>query len=269
MDEIVVSILAKNKANILPSYLQCLLNQTYPKNKIHLYIRTNDNTDDTEDILREFIDEYDIHYASVYYDFSSISDTLKTFGNHEWNPYRFKILSKIRQDSVDYAKKLGTHYFVADCDNLITSHVLENCIKLNELGVVSPMLESSTAYSNYHDGIDSNGYFRQTDIYYKLLHRKIKGMIDVPVVHCTYFIAYNKLGFVSYDDNSNRYEYVIFSDTLRKAGIPQYLDTRFDNGYISFSETYADLESTIIEKYKYLLVNGEEIKKIKQETSQD
>ena len=36
------------------------------------------------------------------------------------------------------------------------------------------------------------------------------------VVHCTYFINYNVLDKICYDDNSYRYEYVIFSDSLRK-----------------------------------------------------
>ena len=47
-ETIVVAILAKDKAHCLPFYLQCIYNQTFPKKKTHLYIRTNDNNDNTQ-----------------------------------------------------------------------------------------------------------------------------------------------------------------------------------------------------------------------------
>ncbi len=46
---------------------------------------------------------------------------------------------------------------------------------------------------------------------------------------------------MSYDDQSYRYEYVIFSDNARKKGIPQYLDTREVYGYVTFAENTTDL----------------------------
>ena len=42
---LVFTILARDKATTLPRFLNCLLNQTYPKKLIHLYIKTNDNID--------------------------------------------------------------------------------------------------------------------------------------------------------------------------------------------------------------------------------
>ena len=46
-----------------------------------------------------------------------------------------------------------------------------------------------------------------------------------------------------YDDNSYRYEYVIFSDVLRKQKIPQYIDNRKDYGRISFAVTKEEFET--------------------------
>ena len=74
------------------------------------------------------------------------------------------------------------------------------------------------------------------------LYQQIKGLIEVPVVHCTYFIKNEALPYVKYDDESGRYEYVIFSDSLRKSNIPQYLDTRKIYGKISFATTAQELE---------------------------
>jgi hypothetical protein len=91
--------------------------------------------------------------------------------------------------------------------------------------------------------------------------RNTKGVIDVPVVHCTYFIRNDILSDISYDDNSGRYEYVIFSDVLRKKGIPQYLDNRMEYGFLTFAITPEELEKDcsheLLTKYKSI-INGKE-----------
>ena len=94
--DIVIAILAKDKAHCLPYFLKCLRNQTYDKKLLHLYIRTNDNKDHTSDILTNFINTYGTEYGSIYFDKTDISEKLKTYGHHEWNVDRFKILGKIR-----------------------------------------------------------------------------------------------------------------------------------------------------------------------------
>lgn len=236
-DDVVIAILAKDKANTLPFYLKCILNQTYPKNKIHLYIRTNDNTDNTNEILDNFVKTHDKKYASIYFDNSSISNELKQYKSHEWNTIRFKILGKIRQESIEYAIKNNAHYFVIDCDNFILPNTLEEMVNIKYLNVIAPMLVTTTAYSNYHYDVDNNGYLKDHEMYLKLLNKEVKGIIEVKVVHCTYFINNIVLNKVSYDDDSYRYEYVIFSDSLRKSNIPQYLDNRKEYGYITFTDT--------------------------------
>ena len=94
---------------------------------------------------------------------------MKKYKNHEWNDERFKILGKIRQDSVDYAKKLKIHYFVADCDNFIVPETIEKLFQNSHNGVIAPMLMSDTSYSNFHYDIDKNGYYKQHNLYNKIL----------------------------------------------------------------------------------------------------
>lgn len=233
---IVFAILAKQKAHVLRHYLECLRVQTVDKKEIHLYIRTNDNTDETEAILREFIDHHGADYASVFFDAASVSGRLAEFGQHEWNTERFAALGAIRQASIEHARTLGAHYFVADCDNFIRPETLQSMLDVKELGVVAPMLRSSTAYSNFHCDIDPNGYYKGHPLYYDILERRLVGLIALPVVHCTYFIHNRLLPHIGYDDGSGRYEYVIFSDGLRRAGIPQFLDNRTDYGFLTFAE---------------------------------
>jgi len=51
------------------------------------------------------------------------------------------------------------------------------------------------------------------------------------------------LNFASYIDGSNRFDYVIFSDTLRKAGIPQYIDNRRNYGKLTFCNTEEEFKA--------------------------
>ena len=240
--DVVVAILVKDKEATLPAFFQCLLNQTFPKERIRLYIRTNDNTDRSEEIISAFIKEHESKYKSVFYNNTSVSENLKQYKNHEWNHERFKILGEIRQESVRYAIKYSSHYFVIDVDNFITPSTLSEMVEVACLGVIAPMLTTHSAYSNYHSSVDENGYLLQDEMAIPILCKKIKGCIEVPVVHCTYFIANNILDKVWYDDNSYRYEYVIFSDILRKQNIPQYIDNRRDYGRITFATTKEEFE---------------------------
>jgi glycosyltransferase involved in cell wall biosynthesis len=247
---VVIAILAKDKAYCLSFFLQCILNQTFSKKNTHLYIRTNDNNDSTEDILNDFVKKHKDEYASVFFDASSIDSTVRQYKEHEWNSERFRLLGEIRMESVNYAKERGAHYFVVDVDNFIVPKTLEQLVANQSLGVISPMLECKqhdgpSQYSNFHYDVDENGYYKQHPNYHQLIERKLTGIVRVAVVHCTYFIRNDLLEAVKYDDSSKRYEYVIFSDTLRKKDIPQYLDNRMWYGFLVLTDSD--------EKYKRIL----------------
>jgi hypothetical protein len=233
---LVIAILAKSKQHILPIYLDSLLAQTCISSDTIFYIRTNDNKDQTSEVLREWYNKWNWKYKMVFDD-SSVDPNLINIENHDWTPSRFAILGKIRQKSIEFAINEGADYFIADADNIIhpeTIHTLRN----SGLDVVSPLLHHvlpSSMYSNFHSSIDVDGYFRDDEVYQKILYQVIKGLFQVPVVHCTYFIRHEALKYVNYMDETTRHEYVIFSDSLRKAGIPQYLDNRRVYGYISFA----------------------------------
>jgi len=244
-DNIVIAILVKNKELSLPLYLECISNLNYNKKNIYLYIRTNDNTDNTIKILEDFILKNKSQYKSIYYNKQSISKELTKYANHEWNTLRFLILGKIRQDSINYAIDKKCHYFVVDCDNYITPQTLINLVNNKNLGVIAPMLISNSRYSNFHFDIDENGYYIEHDNYMPILNKNISGLIDVKVVHCTYFINYNLLKDITYDDNTNRYEYVIFSDNLRNKNIPQYLDNREFYGFLNFENTLEEFDNNV------------------------
>lgn len=238
IDYVTIAILAKDKAATLPLYLSCIEAQTWPKNKTYLYIRTNNNKDDTVLILQSWLDRVGHQYAGVYFDATDEPNSEKYYQAHEWDGHRCKTLARIRQLSIIWAHEQKSHYFVVDCDNFIKPHTLQQLLGVN-LPVVAPLLKLSDIafYSNYHSAVDEHGYLKHCNEYFTILDQRIKGLIEVPVVHCAYFIRYEYLPCVLYDDNSYRYEYVIFSDFLRRQNVAQYIDNRDMYGYVSFAQT--------------------------------
>ena len=165
------------------------------------------------------------------------------FGEHEWNPARFNILGKIRQESIDYAIEKNTHYFVADCDNFIVKDTLEHFYNLRHLKFVGPMLPLSPVhnYANYHNIACNAGYYEENEAYYPILLKQIKGLIEVDTLHCTYFINNNILDEITYDDDTDRYEYAILSNRLRQKNITQYLDNRKFHGFLFLNDILRSL----------------------------
>jgi hypothetical protein len=243
---ITIAILAKDKAHVLPLYLKQIESQTYPASKIKLYIRTNNNRDGTAVLLEQWIEKVRDRYSEIYYDSSDVEEPVHEYRPHEWNLLRLKVLARLRLESVVWARARGTHYFVVDCDNFIVPETLE--ILLNSgLPVIGPLLRNGddpmSNYSNYHYVTDENGYYKYSSLYFDILNQTIKGLIEVEVIHCTYLVRNEFLDFICYDDGSGRYEYVILSDTLRKSGIPQYIDNRCIYGKITFCDTEEEFKS--------------------------
>jgi hypothetical protein len=234
-----LAILAHNKEHALPIYLKCIESLDYPKERMALYIRTNNNNDKTIEILEDWITKNKAKYNSSYYDATDIEGAPKEHGRMEWTEERFKILGKIRQDSVNYASAIGAdYYFVVDCDNFITPSTLKSLISL-QLPVVAPFLRvgmSTSYYSNFHADIDEFGYYKDCPLYYNIFNNEITGIFQVPVVHCTYLMQREVFDKVCYDDNSQRYEYVIFSNCLRYLKVPQYIDNRRTYGILTFDD---------------------------------
>jgi len=237
-DFVTIAILAKDKAHVLPKYLDLIEKQTYPASKIKLYIRTNNNNDHTAELLENWIEKVKDKYSEIYYDASDVEERVQEYAPHDWNPLKLKVLCRLRQESIEWACKRGTHYFVVDCDNFIIPETLEILLGTN-LPVIGPLLKNGDSphspYANYHFVTDENGYYRASNYYYDIFNGHIKGLIEVEVIHCTYLVRNEVLDQVSYNDGSGRYDYVIFSDVLRKLGIPQYIDNRRYYGNLTFA----------------------------------
>lgn len=242
--KVFIAILARDKEASLPLYLECIKNLDYPKDKIFLYIRTNNNQDRTENILKEFIQTNALDYGNIEFNNAEETSELDQHRHHDWNSMRFKILGRIRNESMRKTLDHGCDfYFVADCDNFILPHTLKKLVSYN-LPIVSPLLanDQGTLYANFHYDVDENGYYKDDAQYSNIFSRSIVGIIQVKVVHCTYLVRADVIDKLTYDDESARYEYVIFSDSARKNDIPQYLDNTDHYGIITFATSKEEMQ---------------------------
>ncbi len=235
-ETVTMALLLRNKPHTLPLHLASIENQTWPKKQTYLYIHVDCKDIDVVKTVTDWTDVVKSDYLGIHFDYADEQEKANLYDRDEWDPIRLKTSGQISKKSVDWANDNKSHYFVVDCNHFIAPSTLETLVK-TKLPIVAPLLRTgNNLFSNYHACIDQNGYFKDCPLYANLLAQEVRGLITVPVVNGTYFIRHAVLDKVSYDDNSDRYPYVIFSDVARKTGIRQYIDTRSTKGRITFAE---------------------------------
>jgi hypothetical protein len=223
---VLLAILARNKEHTLPYYLHCIDSLDYNKKLITVYINTNNNEDNTKEILERWVRINRHFYRSVIFENPEVQGLSQT-KPHEWTKERLKILGNIRNKSLQKAKEaLSDYYFVVDCDNFITPCTLSVLIEKDK-PIIAPMLqaipEPNETYSNFFCDVNKNGYYKHHPAYFKILDKEIVGTFKVPVVHCTYLIETEYIDRLSYTDHTKAHEFVIFSRSARNNNVDQYI----------------------------------------------
>lgn len=237
---VLLSILARNKAHVLPRYLHCIDELDYNKKLITIYINTNNNSDTTQQILESWAELNKDKYAHIIFDSHNVAD-LEATDPHEWTSGRFKVLGAIRNASLK--KTLEHHcnyYFVVDCDNFIAPSTLRTLVSKAK-PIIAPMLraipEENNPYSNFFCDVTENGYYKDHQLYWKILNQETVGTFKVPVVHCTYLIDAAVINKLRYLDETRDHEFVIFSRSARANDVEQYICNEDNFGtLVNFSQ---------------------------------
>ena len=121
--KVMVVILIRNKAHLLENTLKLLEAQDYPKNRMGLFIRSDHNEDDSEDILKIWLE------SQTKYHFKDVK-----LGNHvgekfkdqkgplEWSYLRFQHLIHLKEQALNKARKIWADWiWYLDADAIITN----------------------------------------------------------------------------------------------------------------------------------------------------
>lgn len=202
-----------------PAWLRAIERLDYPKSRIFLYARLAQDPV-ALDALRQWLDPLARQFAAIEIAEGALARDLA--------------LQRAVEEGCEFL-------FTADPECFLRENSLQEIVAAN-LPIVAPMLRSvsdNARYSNFHAAIDSNGYFKEHRTYDLILSRQISGLIEVPVVNRAYLVRKDVAKNLSYTDGTGRYPYVMFSDSARRSGVPQYIDNRDVYGYVVDSRDMA------------------------------
>ena len=156
-----VTILARDNAEYLPMFLKCIENIDYDKKSLSIYVHTNNNSDQTAKILKQWC--MDKQAQNCYYNVKFIEQSFpqlkgkkgKHFtgngGDEAWyadDGIRLKILSVIRDASLKHAVRTGAdYYFVCDIDNFFPPETIRYCVEQDK-PIFAPMMVENSGNPN-------------------------------------------------------------------------------------------------------------------------
>jgi len=227
-----ITILARDKERELPMFLKCVENIDYEPRCLDVYVHTNNNSDRTTDILKEWCDKNRNKYGSMTFveeDIPELRDKPGRKSEDDWyadGGIRLVKLAEIRQKSLEYAYKQNCkYYFVCDVDNFFPPETIRYCVDQNK-PIISPMmvqLNGAVPRSFYHI-CAPNGYWQNNPLETLIWNKSLTGVFKVDLVHMCYMIKTdNLLRGLSYHTDGVQMEFVTFARSARFSGVNQYV----------------------------------------------
>ena len=237
-----VTILARDHAKCLPMFLQCVENIDYNKKSLSIYVHTNDNSDQTANILRQWC--LDKQSENCYYNVKFIEQSFPQLKNKKaksaggdgeevWyadSGIRLKVLSGIRDASLKHAVYTGAdYYFVCDIDNFFPPETIRYCVEQDK-PIFAPMMvhNSGDIPRGFYLKCASNGYWSNDQEHIEtskpIWNKTLEGTFAVDLVHMCYMVRTNEVHKgLEYKTDGVQMEYVTFSKSARENGVQQFV----------------------------------------------
>lgn len=243
---LLVAIIARNKAHILPYFFGYLEQQDYPKSRISLWIYTDHNVDNTAEMIEAWT-------RSSLKNYHQINVTVKEGGyfpdengKQQWTRERYRHVIRLREEALHLGRATWLDFVLfLDCDALLVNPAtLTELVRENKT-VIAPMLDSRSAYSNFWCGMNEKGYYVRTDDYMPILEREKTGTFPVPMVHSAVLVNLNHAASKQLTYSPDR--------------IPNYSGPEDDIIAFAHSAKFADVEMFITNKelFGYILTSTE------------
>ncbi|KRY01968.1 Procollagen galactosyltransferase 1-B, partial [Trichinella pseudospiralis] len=119
---VLISVLVRNKAHVLPYFLGTLDSLDYPKRRIQLFIRLDHSEDDSAEMLNRWLGRVNGSYHSV--EFSHDDDPVGYAGERSWFDWtedRYREVIRWKQYALDKGRRVWADYLLLlDSDVLFT-----------------------------------------------------------------------------------------------------------------------------------------------------
>ncbi|XP_043586475.1 glycosyltransferase 25 family member [Bombus pyrosoma] len=256
---VLITILVRNKAHTLPYFLTFLEQLTYPKERIHLWICSDNNIDNSIEILSVWIKNERSKYHGIEINFDEKSNGFEDENEiAHWSPQRFLHVINLREEALHAGRNIWADFiWMLDADVFLTNPNTLNELILKNETVVAPLLKSDGLYSNFWAGMTSDFYYLRTEKYEPILFREIKGCFNVPMIHSAVLIDLRKhiSDLLTYDPkNLNQYsgpidDIITFAVGANNSDIPLFICN--DNIY-GFIMVPLEEEETVTEDLQRL-----------------
>jgi hypothetical protein len=193
---VMVVMLVRNKAHSLPHHLKSLQELNFPKNMLHLYIRTGDNLDPTEEILGEWVAENRSLYASC--DFKVVESGCKTYDVVD------SCLNELRRGATARCREMDLRFmFYIESDVILTNNnTLTELIECDRT-IVAPLIrkQSNQLWTNFWGDMDASRYYSRSPDYQSIATARQKGCFCVPLVREVFLVDLKRWPGISWQDH--------------------------------------------------------------------
>lgn len=243
MPKVQITILARDMEKQLPMFLKCVENIDYDPECLSIYIHTNNNIDNTAVLLKGWADAQkaskkyaDVYFIEENYALLDNKPAKSTTGKGEETWYadggiRLKILSKIRDRSLDYAVSHGCDfYFVCDIDNFFPPETIKYCVNQDK-PIFGPMMVENGGGEprGFYLQVEPNsGYWNPSrdvaEMSKPIWTKTLRGVFAVELIHMCYMIRTNEVHKgLRYETDGVQMEYVTFAASARRSGVQQFV----------------------------------------------
>lgn len=230
---VLITILVRNKAHALPYFLTFLEQLTYPKERLYLWIHSDNNIDNSIEILSTWLVNKGNEYHGIEINFDKESNGFEDEnGIADWSTQRFLHVINLREKSLIAGSNMWADFlWMLDADVFLTNpNTLDELTSKNRT-VVAPLLKSDGLYSNFWAGMNSDYYYLRTDKYNRILFQEEIGCFDVPMIHSAVLIDLRKHASdkLTYDPNNlDQYDgpiddIITFAISANKSGVPLFI----------------------------------------------
>jgi len=221
---ILLAILARGQEAALPFHLRCIEDLDYPKSAIVLNVHEGAGGDATAAILRTWLDRVGPLYADV---------VTETQGGivHSTGHLRNVALRRTVEHYCDF-------HFATEIGCFPRGGTLRQLVAL-DLPIATPLLrdiDAANLTTNIRADVDPDGGGRRCDQEDWIVNRWVRGILEVPLIQDCCLVRADMLADLTFQDDSHRPDFVVFSDSARAAKIPQYVDNRQIYGYRTHEE---------------------------------